>query len=130
MGKTVTWITEGKLILWETQQHDFWEKTEAVAQRCSVKKAFLEISQNSQENTCARASFFNNVKKKRETLGLRCFPMNFAEFLRTPYLTEHLWFWKNTWANCLWWIFFISWISFLGLICIIYRNIYSFTSII
>ena len=30
---------------------------EAVAQRCSVKKVFLEISQNSQENTCARVSF-------------------------------------------------------------------------
>ena len=30
---------------------------EAVAQTCSVKKVFLEISQNSQENTCARASF-------------------------------------------------------------------------
>ena len=29
----------------------------AVTQRCSVKKVFLEISQNSQENTCARASF-------------------------------------------------------------------------
>ena len=25
--------------------------------RCSVEKVFLEISQNSQENTCARASF-------------------------------------------------------------------------
>ena len=33
-------------------------QTEAVAQRCSVKKVLLEISQNSQENTCARA-FFN-----------------------------------------------------------------------
>ena len=31
--------------------------TEAVVQRCSVKKVFLEISQNSQENTCARVSF-------------------------------------------------------------------------
>ena len=29
---------------------------EAVARRCSVKKVFLEILQNSQENTCARAS--------------------------------------------------------------------------
>ena len=28
-------------------------------QRCSVKKVFLEISQNSQENTCARVSFLN-----------------------------------------------------------------------
>ena len=31
--------------------------TEAVAQRCSVKKVFLEILQNSQENTSARVSF-------------------------------------------------------------------------
>ena len=31
--------------------------TEAVAQRCSIKKVFLEISQNSQENTCARVFF-------------------------------------------------------------------------
>ena len=33
------------------------EELEAVAQRCSVKKVFLEISQNSQENTCARIFF-------------------------------------------------------------------------
>ena len=31
--------------------------TEAVAWRCSVKKVFLEISQNSQENVCARVLF-------------------------------------------------------------------------
>ena len=31
--------------------------TKAVAQRCSVKNVFLEISQNSQKNTCARVSF-------------------------------------------------------------------------
>ena len=35
---------------------------EAVVQRCSVKKAFLEISQNSQENTCARVSFLIKLK--------------------------------------------------------------------
>ena len=33
------------------------EFAEAVVQRCSAKKVFLEISQNSQENTCARVSF-------------------------------------------------------------------------
>ena len=33
------------------------QKTGAVARRCSVKKVSLEISQNSQENTCARVSF-------------------------------------------------------------------------
>ena len=31
--------------------------SEAVAQRFSVKNVFLDISQNSQENTCARVSF-------------------------------------------------------------------------
>ena len=31
--------------------------SEAVVQRCSVKKVVLEISQNSQENTCAKVSF-------------------------------------------------------------------------
>ena len=36
------------------------QRTEAVAQRCSLKKVFLEISQNSQENTCARV-FFNEI---------------------------------------------------------------------
>ena len=30
---------------------------EAVARKCSVKKVILVISQNSLENTCARASF-------------------------------------------------------------------------
>ena len=35
----------------------FLKRTEAVARRCSVKKVFLENSQNSQEHTCARASF-------------------------------------------------------------------------
>ena len=52
----------------------------AVVRRCSVNKLFLEISQTSQENTCARFSFL----KKR--LWHRCFPVNFAKFLRTSFL--------------------------------------------
>ena len=35
----------------------FLKISEAVVQRCSVKKVLLEISQNSQENICARVSF-------------------------------------------------------------------------
>ena len=34
-----------------------WSSSEAAAQRCSVEKMFLEISQNSQENTCVRVSY-------------------------------------------------------------------------
>ena len=39
---------------------DFHSFIEAVVQMCPVKKVFLEISQNSQENTCA-SLFFNKV---------------------------------------------------------------------
>ena len=35
-----------------------FENIEAVVQRCAVKKVFLEISQNSHENACARVSYF------------------------------------------------------------------------
>ena len=41
----------------------------AVAWRCSIKKVFLEISQNSQEHTCARVSFLIKLQAlKRCTL--------------------------------------------------------------
>ena len=36
--------------------------SEAVVQRYSVKKVFLEILQNSQENTCVRVSFLTKLK--------------------------------------------------------------------
>ena len=52
-----------------------------------MKKVFLEISQNSQENACARVWVCNFIKKR---FWYRCFPVNFAKFLRTPILTEHL----------------------------------------
>ena len=57
---------------------------EAVVRSCSVKKAFLKILKNAEENACARVSFL----KKR--LWNRCFVVNFAKFLRTSFLTEHL----------------------------------------
>ena len=62
---------------------------EAVAHRCSVKKMFLENSQNSQENTSARASFL--IKLHATRLCHRCFSVNFVKFRGTPFATEHLW---------------------------------------
>ena len=72
---------------------------EAVAQGCSVKNVFLEISENSQENACTRVSLLINLPhacclrhatllKKR--LWHKCVPVNFAKFLRTSFLKEHL----------------------------------------
>ena len=56
-----------------------------------MKKVFLEISQNSQENTCPIVSLFNKAAglsffsiKKR--LWHKCFPVNFAKFLGAPFL--------------------------------------------
>ena len=45
---------------------------------------FLEIWQNSQENTCARVSIIIKILIKR--LWNRCFPVKFAKFLRTRFL--------------------------------------------
>ena len=60
-------------------------------QRCSIKKGFLKISQNSQENTCARVSYLIKLQAPpatllKKTLWHRCFPVNFAKFLRTLFL--------------------------------------------
>ena len=42
-------IRFGSLAILDLNQHN----VKAVVQKCSVKKVFLEISQNSQENICA-----------------------------------------------------------------------------
>ena len=67
------------------------ELKETVAKSCSVKKVFLEVSQNSQENTCARDSFLikfyvsglRPATLLKKSLWHRYFPVNFAKFLRT-----------------------------------------------
>ena len=91
------------------------EWTEAVVRRCSVKKMLLEIFQDSQENTCARDSFFNKVAGLspatllKKSLWHRCFPVNFAKFLRTHFFTEHLrWLLLNELSVGLgrWWFHF------------------------
>ena len=57
---------------------------------------FLEFSQSSLENNCARVSFFDKVAGLwpatllKERLWHRFLPVNFVKFLRTPFLTEHL----------------------------------------
>ena len=63
-------------------------KTEAVSQRYSVKRVFSEIYQNSHETTVPE-SFFCSLRPAiwlKKILWNRCFPANFAKFLRTPFL--------------------------------------------
>ena len=47
--------------------------------RGSRQETFLEISQNSQENTCAREP----ATLLKKSLWHRCFPVNFTKLLRT-----------------------------------------------
>ena len=67
---------------------------EAVAQRCSVNKVLLEISQNSQENICARVSFSIKLQKEALAQVLSC---EFCEIskntfsYRTPLVAASLW---------------------------------------
>ena len=63
-----------------------YQLTEAVVRRCSVKKVFLEILQNSQENTCARVSFL--IKLQANTFYYYRTPRVAASQLR--------WLW-NAW---------------------------------
>ena len=57
----------------------------AVAQRCSVRKVFLEISQNSLENTCVRVSFLI----KKETLA-KVFSCEFCAIFKNTFFIEQL----------------------------------------
>ena len=62
---------------------------EAVVQRGSVKMVFLEISQNSHENTCARVAFLIKLQAcnfiKKETLA-QVFSCEFCEISKDTFL--------------------------------------------
>ena len=68
-----------------------FENIEAVVQRCSVKKVFLEISQNSQGNTCARVSYLIKLQAlvckfiKQDTLA-QTFSCEFCEISKNTFL--------------------------------------------
>ena len=79
--------------------------SKAVTQRCSVKEVILEISQNSQKNTCARVSFLTKLQGsglnfiKKEDLAhvfFYKFCNNFIStfFYRTPLVAASRYFTK------------------------------------
>ena len=57
--------------------------TDAVGQMYSVKKVFLEILQNSQENTCARASLLIKLIKKETPAQV--FSREFCEIFKNVF---------------------------------------------
>ena len=71
--------------------------TEAVAQRCSVKKKVLRNFAKFTGKPLCQRLFLNKVAGLRpatlvkKRLRHRCFPVNFAMFLRTPLVTASDW---------------------------------------
>ena len=75
---------------------DASQDSEAAVQRCSIKKEFLKILQNSQENTCVRVSFLQKLQDstcnfiKKETLA-EVFSCEFCEIFKNIFFIEHPW---------------------------------------
>ena len=61
-----------------------WKCLEAVLRRCSVKKLFLRISENSQENTCTEVSFYQSYRSP----VLSC---EFCEIFKNNYFVKDWW---------------------------------------
>ena len=63
--------------------------TEAIAKRCSIKKVFLKILQNLQENNRTRVTFLIKLQAKKETLA-QVFSCEFCNIFKNTFFTEHL----------------------------------------
>ena len=68
-------------------------RTEASTKGVLLKNVFLEVSQSSLENTCARASFL--IKLQGSTLLKKVltqvFCCEFCEISKNTFFTEHIW---------------------------------------
>ena len=90
------------------EQRKTWGSSEAVARRCSMKKVFhMGVLRNFEKFTgkhVCQDLFFNKAASLCPTTLLknilwhRCFPLNFAKFLRTLFL-------QNTSSGCFWYVF-------------------------
>ena len=98
---TTNELTGENLIIDENIDNNHIHQPEATTSGVLWKKVFLEMSQNSQENTCARVSFLIKLQASglrpatllKKRLWHWCFPVNFVTFLRTPFL-------QNTSSDC------------------------------
>ena len=66
--------------IWHGRKYRFYLRFHKQPSEVFCKKVFLEILQNSKENTCVRVSFWIKLRPWH-----RCFPVSFAKFLRTPF---------------------------------------------
>ena len=66
--------------------------SEAVVRKCSVKRLFLNILQNSEENTCARVSFYEKLQVDycRKEVAAHVFSYKIYEIFKNIFFKEHL----------------------------------------
>ena len=74
-SQNICWFWPVLRLKGRTKTYCYKKFYRTVARWCSVKKLLLEISRNSQENTCVRVSFL----------------INFLEISKNTFFTEHLW---------------------------------------
>ena len=64
---------------------------EAATRGVLLEKVFLEISQNSYKNTCARVSFLIKLQAFKKDIPAQVFSSEFCEISKNTFFTEHLW---------------------------------------
>ena len=84
-----SYVSGAKNLYGDTQEYTEKHPPEVFCKKF-LEMVFLEISQNSQENTYARVSFLIKLRPEacnfiKKRLWHRCFPVNFVKFLRTPF---------------------------------------------
>ena len=79
-------------LIWSSPKTDL---TEAVTRRCSIKKLFYVFRTIHRKHLCQslfdKVAWLRPVTLLKKRLWHRCFPVNFAEFLRLSVFIEHRW---------------------------------------
>ena len=89
--RLLAYITKGLLTCY-SRSYQFHGNSRSSHQRCSVRKGVLRNFTKFTKKHLCQSRFFNKVAGLRPATLLkkssqhRCFPVNFAEFLRTPFL--------------------------------------------
>ena len=94
-----------KKFRWTSQKHQFSGFIVAVVVQCSEKSCSETFSKKNHINKAAGLRSATLFKKR---LWHRCFPVNFAEFLRTPFVenTSKTAASEFTWKHLYWSLFF------------------------
>ena len=79
------------MIFHKLRQYSCLPRIRSSRQEVFCKKGIFKNFANSQENTCVRVHSLRPATLLKRRLWHSCFPANFAKFLRTPFLVEHLW---------------------------------------